>query len=97
MNTSGLTNGPPSLTDAQSAVRHFLQEALPDVHRVDVTKVMRVASGEGAWEAAALVWQPNATLQALGLSTRRVVLDQTSYVVRLDDQLNVIAYETDDA
>ena len=43
------------------------------------------------------VWQPNATIQALGLSTERPVLDQNFYVVRLDEQLNVIGYEIKEA
>jgi len=93
MTTKGLADHRPTLVDAQAAVRRFLQEALPDVHRVDVTKVMPIESDATAWEADAVVWQPNATLQALGLSTRRPVLDQNFYAVRLDHQLNVIAYE----
>ncbi|MGO8745026.1 MAG: hypothetical protein ACLQNE_03460 [Thermoguttaceae bacterium] len=83
----------PTLVEAQSAVRTFLKEALPDVHRVDITKVMPVEFNERGWEADAVVWQPNATIAALGLSTQRPVLDQNFYVVRLDDRLNVIAYE----
>ena len=83
----------PTLVEAQAAVRTFLKEALPDVHRVDITKVMPIDFNEGAWEADAVVWQPNATIQALGLSTQRAVLDQNFYAVRLDDQLNIIAYE----
>ena len=57
----------------------------------------RIEFNEGAWEADAVVWQPNATIQALGLSTERPVLDQNFYVVRLDGQLNVIGYETKEA
>jgi hypothetical protein len=83
----------PTLVEAQAAVRSFLQEALPDVYRVDVTKVMPVELNEGGWEADAVVWQPNATIQGLGLSTERPVLDQNFYAVRLDRRLNVIAYE----
>lgn len=96
MSTNRLTDQPPSLTDAQAAVRHFLQEALTDVQRVDVTRVMRIESGEGGWEAEAVVWQPNATIQALGLCTERPVVDQNAYVVRLDNWLNVVAYETNE-
>ena len=97
MTTKELTDHRPTLVDAQAAVRTFLQEALPDVHRVDVTKVMPLEFHDGAWEAEAVVWQPNATIQALGLSTQRPVLDQNFYVVRLDDRLNVIAYEIKEA
>jgi len=83
----------PTLVEVQAAVRAFLQEALPDVHRVDITKVMSIEFNEGGWEADAVVWQPNATIQALGLSTERPVLDQNFYEVRLDGRLNVIGYE----
>lgn len=83
----------PALVDVRTAVRRFLQESAPDIFRVDVTKVTAVAAGEPAWEAEAVVWQPNATIQALGLSTRRPVLDQVFYVVRLDSRLDVIGYE----
>jgi len=84
----------PTLVEAQAVVRAFLQEALPDVHRIDITRVMPIEFNEGGWEADALVWQPNATIQALGLSTERAVLDQNFYVVQVDGQLNVIGYET---
>jgi hypothetical protein len=83
----------PTLLEAQAAVRAFLQEALPGVHRVDITRVVRVDFNDGAWEAEAVVWQPNATIEALGLSTEHPVLDQNFYVVRLDGQLNVTGYE----
>ncbi len=64
--------------EAQAAVRTFLQEALPDVHRVDVTKVMPIEFDEGGWEVEAVVWQPNATIQALGLSTQHPCSIRTS-------------------
>jgi hypothetical protein len=82
-----------TLVEAQTAVRTFLKEVLPDVQRVDVTRVMPLEFGEGAWQAEAVVWQPNATIQALGLSTQHPVLDENFYAVRLDGQLNVIGYE----
>jgi hypothetical protein len=81
-----------TLVDARTAVQTFLREALPEVWRVDVTRLTPVESHDGAWEADAVVWQPNATIQALQLSTERPVLDQSCYLVRLDGQLNVIAY-----
>ena len=60
-------------------------------------RVMRIEFNEGGWEADAAVWQPNATIQALGLSTEHPVLDQNFYVVRLDGELNVIGYERKEA
>ncbi len=59
--------------------------------------VVRVAPSDrrgAAWEVAAVVWQPNAAIQSLGLEMQRPVLDANRYVVRLDERLEVIAYET---
>jgi len=92
MTTQGLADQRPTLVNVQAAVREFLQQALPDVHRVDVTRVMPIESGGGAWEAEAVVWQPNATLHALGLAVQHPVLDRSAYVVQLDGQLNAIGY-----
>jgi hypothetical protein len=93
MTTERLADRRPTLVDARAAVQTFLREALPEVWRVDVTRVAPVESHEAVWEADAVVWQPNATIQALQLSTQRPVLDQNFYVVRLDGQLNVNGYE----
>jgi hypothetical protein len=57
---------------------------------------MPVDSAPTAWEALAMVWQPNSIIQSLGLSMERPVLDCTTYVVRLDGRLNVIGYETEE-
>jgi hypothetical protein len=97
MTTPQIEDLRPTLVDAQRTVRAFLKESLPDVHRVDVTKVVSLGSGRVAWEALAVVWQPNSIIQALGLSTERPVLDQNTYLVQLDDRLNVIGYETQEA
>ena len=59
----------------QAAVRTFLQQALPDARRVRVCRVTPLDPQQGTWEAEAEVWQPNATIQSLGLRTRRPVLD----------------------
>jgi hypothetical protein len=83
-----------SLVEVQAAVRRFLTDALVDVHRIDVVRVAPSDRRGAAWEAIAVVSQPNAAIQNLGLETERLVLDQNRYVVRLDDRLEVIAYET---
>ena len=82
------------LVEVQAAARRFLTDCLAEVHRVDVVKVARSDRHGAAWEAVAVVWQPNAAIQSLGLETERPVLDENRYVVRLDDRLEVIAYET---
>ncbi len=86
-----------SVAEAQAVARDFLAGALPDVRRVDVTKVAPLALGEAGWEAEADVWQPNATLKSLGLETGRPVLDHGHYLIRLDALLNVLEYELRDS
>jgi hypothetical protein len=83
----------PAIAEAQTAVRGFLEAALPEVRRVNITKVAPATAGGASWEAEAEVWQPNATLEALGLATERPVLDHSHYMVRLDALLNVLEYE----
>ncbi len=93
MTTSGHETGQPTINDARTAVCGFLDAALPEVRRVDVTRMARVDAGEAAWEAEADVWQPNPTLRTLGIQTQRPVLDHQHYLLRLDALLNVLAYE----
>ncbi|HLA85595.1 MAG TPA: hypothetical protein VJL29_12450 [Thermoguttaceae bacterium] len=97
MSTNGNETGRPALVDAQTTVRHFLEAALPEVQRIDVTRVTRTEAGETAWEAEADVWQPNPTLRSLGIETQRPVLDHQRYFLRLDALLNVLAYELESA
>ncbi len=86
-----------NVAEAQAVTREFLNGALPDVRRIDVTKVAPVTSGEATWEAEAEVWQPNPTLESLGIETGRPVLDHSRYLVRLDALLNVLEYELEEA
>jgi hypothetical protein len=87
--------GQPSMDALRTAACHFLQEALPGVDRVHIVKMASVEMDRKTWwEAEAEVWQPNETIQSLRLATRlkRPVLDEHLYLLRLDSQLNVIAY-----
>jgi hypothetical protein len=97
MTTSRNETGQPTINDAQTAVRDFLEAALPEVHRVDVTRMAPVDAGEAVWEAEADVWQPNPTLRTLGIQTQRPVLDHQHYLLRLDALLHVLAYELEGA
>jgi hypothetical protein len=81
------------VVEAQSVAREFLVEALPDVQRVDITKIAPLASGDATWEAEAEVWQPSPTLKSLGIKTGRPVLDHSHYLVRLDALFNILEYE----
>lgn len=83
----------PGITAAQVVAREFLMGVLPDVQRVDITKVAPITVGEASWEAEADVWQPNATLKSLGIETGRPVLDHNRYLILLDALLNVVEYE----
>jgi len=87
--------GQPSMDALRTAACHFLQESLPGVDRVNIVKMASVEVDKTTWwEAEAEVWQPNATIQSLRLSTHltRPVLDEHLYLLRLDAQLNVVAY-----
>jgi hypothetical protein len=97
MTSDGLTPKRPSLVAVQAAARRFLEEALPEASRVDVIRVAPASGGEEGWEVEAAVWQPNAAIQALGLSMQHAVLDQNFYLVRLDSGLDVIAYQSNEA
>lgn len=86
-----------NISDARTAVIDFLKIALPEAQRLNVTKLAQIDQEEGTWEAQVEAWQPNATIQALGLSTSKPVLDRQEYLARLDGQLNVIAYGEKDS
>ena len=82
----------PTIVEAKKAVGDFLRTALDEVYRVNITKLVQIDPDEGTWEAEAEVLYPNPTIKALGLPVLKPVLDQESYLLRLDGQLNVLAY-----
>lgn len=86
----------PPIEDARNAVIAFLKNTL-DVKQVNVTKLVVLDSEKGTWEAEAEVYVPNLTIKALGLRTQREVLDCQPYLLRLDSQLNIIAYGLKDS
>ena len=88
---------PPSIEQLMNAARDFLLGAVPDVRSATVTKLAVIDSEKRLWEAEADVQVPNATIKALGLPTQRPVLDTETYLLRLDEQLNVIAYGLKDS
>ena len=81
----------PPIEDLKNAVIAFLKKTL-EVKQVNVTKLVQMDSEKGTWEAEAEVFVPNPTIKALGLPTQKEVLDCQSYLLRLDDQLNIVAY-----
>ena len=81
----------PPVEDVRDAVANFLKK-MTDARRVSVTKLVLMDSETGAWEVEADVDVPNPTIAALGLPVRKEVLDCQTYLLRLDKQLNVVAY-----
>ncbi|MBU4272697.1 MAG: hypothetical protein KKA28_12620 [Planctomycetes bacterium] len=87
----------PTTAVLQNTVTDFLAASLPNVKRAVVVKLVPIDQDEGTWEAEAEVWQPNATIESLGMQTRRPVLDRMSYLVRLDRNLQISAYGLKDS
>ena len=83
---------PPSIDQLVNATQGFLLRTIPDVLQATVTKLAVIDSEKGLWEAEADVQVPNATVKALGLPTRRPVVDTETYLLRLDEELNILAY-----
>lgn len=92
---AGQRSAPAGIEDAKLAVNRFLKTQ-PDVKHASVTKLTQAAA-KGCWEAEAEVYVPNMAIKALRLAVRRQVLDRRLYVLRLDSELNVVAYELKDA
>ena len=87
----------PSVEQLAGAARDFLLRTVPDALCVAVTKLAVIDPDKCLWEAEADVQVPNATVKALGLPTRRPVVDTETYLLRLDAQLSILAYGLKDA
>ena len=83
--------------NARDAVIGFLSKMLPDARHINIVKLALMDPEQGGWEAEAEVQVPNATVKALGLPTRRPVLDRKAYLLRLDGEGNVTAYGLTDS
>jgi len=92
---SGTNRKLPSLAAVRRAVRDFLEE-MPNVRAMAVTKIALIEPEKGTWEAEADVHVPNATVAALGLPLQKEVLDCQAYLLRLDGDLNIVAYGSRD-
>lgn len=82
---------PTLIDDVRNAVCDFLKRQ-PDVKEARVTKLVQIDAEKGIWEAEAEVYVPNLTIRALGLPVQKEVLDCHDYLLRVDGQLNVVAY-----
>jgi hypothetical protein len=76
-----------NIEDVRKAVVEFLKKTL-DVKDVKVIKSAKVSDG---WEAEAEVYEESSFIKSLGLPTR--VQDRNIYAVKLNDRLEVEAYE----
>ena len=88
---------PVSVEQLACAARNFLMRNVPDALAAAVTKLAVIDAEKCLWEAEADVQVPNATVKALGLPTRRPVVDTTTYLLRLDEELNILAYGLKDS
>ena len=75
------------IEQVKQTVTDFLKKTL---NAKDV-KIIKVAEGEGGWDAAAEVYEESSFIKALGLSTK--VQDRNIYSVKLDGGLKVKSYE----
>lgn len=82
---------PSTIEDVRTAVSDFLKQQ-PDVRRANVTKLVQIDLEAGTWEAEAELYVPNAIIRALELPVSKEVLDCQRYLLRVDGQLNIIAY-----
>lgn len=79
------------IEDVRKVVSDFLKQQ-PDVKQVNVTKLAQIDPEADSWEAEAEVYVPNTTIRNLGLPVSKEVLDCQQYLLRLDGQLNVVAF-----
>ena len=77
---------------ARDAAIDFLNKMVPDIRHTNITKLALMDPELGGWEVEADLSVPNATIKALGLPTRKPVLDRQTYLLRLDSEGNVTAY-----
>lgn len=86
----------PPIEEVKDAISNFLKKMV-GAKKVSVTKMVLLDSEKETWEADADVYVPNPTIRALGLPVQKEVLDRQTYVLRLDMQLNIVAYERRDS
>ncbi|WP_018402858.1 hypothetical protein [Marinobacter gelidimuriae] len=85
----------PGIAEVQQAVYEFLRQQ-PEVLEVQVTKLVQVDAEVGLWEAEADVYLPNEAIRALALPVQKEVFDCKAYLVRVDRDLNIVAYSLRD-
>lgn len=76
-----------NIEEAQRAASEFLKKVL----NVKDVKVVRATKAEDGWEAEAEVYEESSFIKSLGLPTK--VQDRNFYTVKLNDKIEVQAYE----
>lgn len=76
-----------NIEEAQRAASEFLKKIL----NVKDVKVVRATKADDGWEAEAEVYEESSFIKSLGLSTK--VQDRNFYTVKLNDRIEVQAYE----
>lgn len=79
------------LQQVSNAAFTFMK-ALPECRGVRIIRLVELNGKQQLWEAEAELLFPNRALAALGLPLQREVLDSEVYLLRLDNQLQVVAY-----
>jgi hypothetical protein len=79
------------ILEARKIVLDFLKDVTSS-NEINITKIVRVNSDKIAWEAEAVVFVPNQAIKALGIPTEREVMDAQTFLVRFDNEFEVIAY-----
>ncbi|MBI5242777.1 MAG: hypothetical protein HY922_03710 [Elusimicrobia bacterium] len=77
----------PKIEQVGKVVVEFLKKTL----KVKDAKVIREEKAPAGWETEAEVYEENSFIRALGLPTR--VQDRNTYIVKLNDSLEVESYE----
>ncbi len=76
-----------NIEETRRMVSDFLKRTL-SVEDVKVIKATKVGDG---WEAEAEVYEESSFIKSLGLPTR--VQDRNIYMVKLDDNLEILSYD----
>lgn len=76
-----------NIEEAIQAAAEFLKKTL----NIEDVKVIKVAKVGDSWDAEAEVYEESSFIKSIGLPTR--VQDRNIYKVKLDEDLEAIAYE----
>ena len=79
----------PKIEETAKTVSEFLKKTL-NVEEGKI-KIIRTIRDNAGWETEAEVYEESSFIKSLGLPTR--VQDRNIYMVKLDDNLEILSYE----